>query len=519
VRIFEILILLALLLALIGYFLPTAKRPGWLRIQPILAIAFALVHAATEGTRWQLFPAYALTGILCLLYLKTGIRSVTSPDSPVRLRFVRIAAGLGVLAIALSAGLATVLPVFEIPKPTGRYVVGTTWFHWTDNAREEPFTPDSNDHRQLFVQAWYPAEPPDGMKPMSYMPEASKVFPPMIRLMLSYIRQRGGAEPNQDSSGWAPTFMFNHVALVRSHSYRDAPFSKIQSACPVLVFSHGYLVGHVRQNTALMEHLASHGYVIFSIAHPHETLFWTDSDGNIVPLDHDNPLMKSQRNAVLAMRSSAGIAAINAILAAPTPAERDKRLRAFLEEQHEKRDRTSERLWLEDTRFVVGEAAKLNAGSHRHLFNNRLDLSKLGVLGMSYGGRLVPRFCAEDNRCRAGLDLDGGLPFLDSLDNLPSQPMMVFYPAGNDALYDLFYGRLHGRAYRVSLQQASHFHFMEFAIMLNPTLQFRSIRPSRALQIINDYALAFFDKELRGKTSPLLTGPSPYPEAIFKTDH
>jgi hypothetical protein len=179
----------------------------------------------------------------------------------------------------------------------------------------------------------------------------------------------------------------------------------------------------------------------------------------------------------------------------------------------------SERLWLEDTRFVVGEAAKLNVGSHRHLFNNRLDLSKLGVLDMSYGGRLVSRFCAEDSRCRAGLDLDGGLPFLDSLDHPPSQPMMVFYPAGNDARYDLFYKRLHGKVYRVSLRQASHFHFMEFAIMLDTKLRFRTIRPSRALQIINDYALTLFDKELRGSTSPLLTGPSPYPEAIFAADH
>ncbi|NRA59767.1 MAG: hypothetical protein HRU25_02420 [Psychrobium sp.] len=40
---------------------------------------------------------------------------------------------------------------------------------------------------------------------------------------------------------------------------------------PVLIFNHGlYLVAE--QNTILMEHLASHGYVIFSIAHPYPVL-------------------------------------------------------------------------------------------------------------------------------------------------------------------------------------------------------------------------------------------------------
>jgi hypothetical protein len=40
----------------------------------------------------------------------------------------------------------------------------------------------------------------------------------------------------------------------------------------------------------------------------------------------------------------------------------------------------------------------------------------------------------------------------------------------------------------------------------------------RMVKIINDYTLAFFDKHLKGETSPLLDGPSPdYPDVEFQS--
>ncbi len=85
----------------------------------------------------------------------------------------------------------------------------------------------------------------------------------------------------------------------------------------------------------------------------------------------------------------------------------------------------------------------------------------------------------------------------------PIPPMMVIYPADREARYGLFYKRLHGNVYRVALHSASHIYLMEFAVMLDPLMRLRSISASKALQIINDYALAFFEQELWGKTSPL----------------
>ena len=514
-RLFEVLILFSLSFSLTGFFFTRAKRPGWLRIQPMLATACMAIHVFMEGIRWQLIPAYVLTGILCLVYFKGIIKPGNVTHSRGHLRLTRIAAGTGIFVALLSAALAAALPVFELPKPAGPHRVGTARFYWTDTTRGEPFTPDPADHRQLLVEVWYPAEVPDEIEAVPYLPESSHVFPPMIQLLFDYARQGGSAEWKADKSGWAPTFLLNHVSLVQSHSFKDVPVARTDSAYPVLIFSHGYLIGHVRQNTALMEHLASHGYVIFSIAHPHETLFWTESDGSIFTLDSKNPLMIPQRDAALAQNSDSGVAEIDAILAAHTTAEKDARLRAYLNNRVANWYGTSGRLWLDDTRFVIQEIEKLNADRNQHFLGGRLDLSRLGVLGMSFGGKIVARFCAEDSRCRAGLDLDGGLPLLEVLDNPPSQPMMVVYPADREARYDLLYKRLNGSVYRVALHGASHIHVMEFAVMLDPLLRLRSIRASKALQIINDYALAFFDQELQGKRSLLLARPSPYKEAAF----
>jgi hypothetical protein len=47
------------------------------------------------------------------------------------------------------------------------------------------------------------------------------------------------------------------------------------------MFSHGY-GGVIMQNTVLMEELASHGYVVFSIAHPYEAVVTAFPNGDVI---------------------------------------------------------------------------------------------------------------------------------------------------------------------------------------------------------------------------------------------
>ena len=50
-----------------------------------------------------------------------------------------------------------VFPVYEIPSPTGDYLIGTTSYMIEDDIRDELYTKDLSDHRKINIQMWYPA--------------------------------------------------------------------------------------------------------------------------------------------------------------------------------------------------------------------------------------------------------------------------------------------------------------------------------------------------------------------------
>ena len=40
-------------------------------------------------------------------------------------------------------------------------------------------------------------------------------------------------------------------------------------------------------------------------------------------------------------------------------------------------------------------------------FTGRLDMTRVGIFGHSFGGATAAQFCHEDSRCKAGIDVDG----------------------------------------------------------------------------------------------------------------
>lgn len=74
-----------------------------------------------------------------------------------------------------------------------------------DGSRPEVFTSDPDDRRDLAVQVWYPAVPAPGAKPEPFWEDAG-VMGPRLAAGLGM-----------------PRFLFDHLSLVRSHSYPNAP--------------------------------------------------------------------------------------------------------------------------------------------------------------------------------------------------------------------------------------------------------------------------------------------------------
>jgi hypothetical protein len=121
----------------------------WTGYVAFIAVLIAIAQIIVEGPRWQMVPAYVLTGLFFLVWL---LQSTALAGRPVNRLAAGFAIGLGTLALGISAALPTVSPVFRFPRPSGPYAIGTLTYHWVDAARPEFFTADPNDHREMMVR-------------------------------------------------------------------------------------------------------------------------------------------------------------------------------------------------------------------------------------------------------------------------------------------------------------------------------------------------------------------------------
>jgi predicted dienelactone hydrolase len=325
--------------------------------------------------------------------------------------------------------------------------------------------------RRLLVLAWYPAEPAAGAIPERFWPD-SAVTAPLMAADLHLPRLNPLA----------------HLRDVPSHSYADAALASTLPRYPVLVFSHGY-AGGPWQNTVQMEELASHGFIVFSIGHPGESGALLYPDGRIAVPDRTR---------------------VRTMLAGGPSAE------APLAE--------SLAVWVDDTAQVVNRleaiaGREVETSGPEARFAQRLDLDRLGVFGMSFGGATAVEFCLADRRCKAALDMDGLVHGAAAEDPL-GVPVLYFARDGN-TLNDAALGRATADRYRVEVAGTTHLDFTDVALVA-PLLRYGgalgAIDGTRMMRVVNAYTLAFFDRHLRdGRWRLLFDVPSRagYPEVML----
>ena len=78
----------------------------------------------------------------------------------------------------------------------------------------------------------------------------------------------------------------SYLRGTKTHSHEDISISPAQPDYPVIIFSHA-MGSFPEQSTLLMEHLASHGYVVFATSHPYASMRVVSSDGRAIYLDLD----------------------------------------------------------------------------------------------------------------------------------------------------------------------------------------------------------------------------------------
>ncbi|MGH7562095.1 MAG: alpha/beta hydrolase family protein [Gemmatimonadales bacterium] len=398
-----------------------------------------------------------------------------------------------ILAALLSATTAMAQWVVKLPQPTGSSAVGATLIALVDLARAETFTEDPSDRRELLLRIWYPAKPAAGAEPDPFWGRETQ---DIVSRLAEFMRLPKGA--------------LDDLARVPSHAYPDAPLEAARSRYPVLVFSHGYIPGLLAQNTVQMEELASHGYVVVSIGHTYETLVTRFPDGRVVPF--------SPARLAAFGQGAAKAGALYARYAATTDSTaRESLLRQIVAEWPVLDE--SLRIWAADTRFVLDELERMHAGKRRSSFAGRLDLNRIGIFGMSFGGATAGQVCAVDSRCRAGINLDG-LQSGEVIDRPMERPFLFMQSEAARNVNRLPFERAKNAAYYLTVKGSAHFNYSDFSLFSPDYRKAGVLGPidgARMERIVNDFVLAFFDKYLKGKDAPLLDGPPPqYPEVEFE---
>lgn len=454
-----------------------------------------------EGYRWQMIPAYIVAGLLAVIAV-SGRRKLWKP-----LRYTMMA--IFVVLLGGSVALSLLLPVFHLPKPAGDLGVGTETFHFIDTGREETFTEQKDDKRELMVQVWYPAAESGGGS------EQSKVFPRDNKLFQTYMRAYSGHLG-------VPASALDYWKYSRANAYANADLLPSDKPYPVVLLSHGMGVGRIL-HTSQAENLASHGYIVFAIDHTYSTVATAFPEGRVTGFLTGQPQDRFFEIS-----------------------------RAILQ------------VWYKDAAFVVDQLEKLNTGAIASKFKGMLDMDNIGMMGHSFGGAAAFEAVYSNPRIKAGVNMDGTVfetkgrddmkkpfMFMESEQFVKVNQQQAKYrktPITDEELKSLQFTRKQfdtilanrelelklmdrvtqqGGGRVVYVEGTGHYNFTDLQLyspLVGQTGMTGSIDGARGAELVNRYVLEFFNQHLRGIQSKLLAGPNEdypevkYPESLFQEE-
>jgi dienelactone hydrolase len=397
----------------------------------------------------------------------------------------RVLKGVAALAFLVLLGVLTLLASLwlehrsevTLPKPTGEFPVGRTLYDWVDDQTLDGLGP-AGTKRELLVWVWYPAAASD-QKTAEYVPDATR-------------------QAVEHDRGPLLNLLTRDLSKVHTHSLLDANVSAQQRSYPVVIMRAGASL-EVWNYSALAEDLASRGYVVAGIDAPYRAFVVAFPDGRVIRrLPENNPELCIGRAREELSRC------VNRFLTA----------------------------WTADISYVLERLGQLNTSDPSHRFTGRLDMTRVGIFGHSFGGAQAAQFCSQDGRCKAGIDVDGSLhgsviqsgisaPFMFLLSgegDFSSSAEVREVESDIKSVYDRLpaNGRL-----RVSIRGANHFTFSDDGALLR-SRAFRwvlrrlgklDIDGARQLAVASYCIRSFFDAYLKQTAaSPPTISSSLYPE-------
>ena len=369
-------------------------------------------------------------------------------------KFLKLSLSVGLLFLILLT--LSVSVQLELPAPSGTYLVGRTIFKWQDKSRPEVLTDDPNDFREMLALVWYPAESGTGVN-TEYLPNLSVISKALIQ------------------SGEVAWWQAAGLRFIRSESPLDAQPTKDDAPFPVVLLSPGNGT-NIEFYSILASELASHGYIVVGLNHPHDVAAVELSSGEIAPYDKDQwSLDLSAHQAYTAERIKVRTA---------------------------------------DVSFVLDQLESINSDA-ANAFLDILDVDSVAVAGHSLGGITASDSCKADPRIKACLNFDGllnGGPFSTDESAIPPQQPFMFITKESQLhpkLVESFESTI--ESYWVVIQGASHNSFTDGPI-LQPDLLPVPNQADEFMSLIQKFTLAFLDQTLKGQPDSILS------EAITQDD-
>ena len=269
-----------------------------------------------------------------------------------------------------------------------------------------------------------------------------------------------------------------------SHPYREfmmhvwVPLQKKQ--CPLILFSHG--LGKTYNGmtyTYLCQSIAAQGYVVASVSHTYGCKPIQFPDGRVA--DYHFPVCSSKHMFDIETE-----------------------------------------IWVADMVCALNECMQRNMHEGDMLYN-KVDVSRVGIIGHSLGGSTALQVCRRDSRVAVAVNLDGPLYGIDSMSPIAKPMLFIFgssvLPSQNTSLgrvpnhYQFFWRSYFNQgwlpslnkfiascsayAHAITIDGIVHDTFTDYAFTPDPVIQPWLIDGAQAQIMIRDYVGDFLEKKLK----------------------
>ncbi len=331
-----------------------------------------------------------------------------------------------------------------LPQPDGPNAVGKRSYHIIDQESKDARQPSG--YAECMVQLYYPS---------AIQKKDAARYPYDAEKLQAYKTVHA-------QQSYMPLFVWSCLLDgVTSYAEPNAPVAAQSAPFPVLLFLPG--IGSLSLYGSLLEELASYGYVVAEIEPPFDVELVVFPQHRIIELDPvlSKAMAVTDRTTIYAYRAEA----------------------------HAR--------WL---RYILATLEKLKAmnADPESPFYNKLDLKSVGVIGHSHGGGVATDFCAHNDICKAGVNMDGWTKTAQKIEPFSKPFLFLMSEKGIDEVSQLV-ALMPEYATRVELKGVEHTGFSDLAFLRQPAAWFLDITPNSDEQVrsFQKRVISFFDKQLK----------------------